>query len=235
MTDFLLDAGRAERVGFGEAVYCAGKTATQIDAILDDAASRDMPILLTRLDPWVFATLSHAESLNYESLSRTAFAGNVPPARPAGIAVVTAGTSDLPVAREVLRTLAFAGHAATEIADVGVAGLWRLLRRVDELRDFAVIVAVAGMDAALPTVLGGLVPGCLIAVPTSVGYGVATGGHAALHAVLASCAPGILVVNIDNGYGAACGAMRMLQTMRRFAVSQAEADISARETENGSA
>jgi NCAIR mutase (PurE)-related protein len=98
---------------------------------------------------------------------------------------------------------------------VGVAGLWRLLARVEELRNFAVIIVAAGMDAALPTVLGGLVPGCIIAIPTSVGYGVATGGHTALNAMLSSCAPGVLVVNIDNGYGAACGAMRMARMIGR--------------------
>jgi NCAIR mutase (PurE)-related protein len=125
--------------------------------------------------------------------------------------VVTAGTSDIPVSREAVRTLAFHGYLSTEISDVGVAGLWRLLRHVEALCAFAVIIVVAGMDAALPTVLGGLVPGCIIAVPTSVGYGVATGGRAALDAMLASCAPGVMVVNIDNGYGAACGAMRVLR------------------------
>ena len=107
-----------------------------------------------------------------------------------------------------MRTLEFYGHPAVEICDVGVAGLWRLQRRIDELAALPVIIAVAGMDAALPTVLAGLVPGLVIAVPTSVGYGFAEGGTAALHSLLASCAPGLVTVNIDNGYGAACAAMR---------------------------
>jgi NCAIR mutase (PurE)-related protein len=218
MSDFLLDTPRAERIGFGEAVFCAGKSAGQIDGILQDAAQRKLPMLLTRLDEEKFARLQHASALDYCPLSRTAFTAAPAPARPAGIAVVTAGTSDIPVSREAVRTLAFHGYAATEISDVGVAGLWRLLRHVEALREFAVIIVAAGMDAALPTVLGGLVPGCVIAVPTSVGYGVATGGRAALDAMLASCAPGVVVVNIDNGYGAACGAMRVVQTRRKEGV-----------------
>ena len=136
---------------------------------------------------------------------------------PARVAIVAAGTSDVPVAREALRTLAYAGIAATLVADVGVAGLWRLQRRLDEIRAHPVVICAAGKDAALPSGRGGLVPGALIAVPTSVGYGVAEGGRAALDAVLASCAPGISVCNIDNGYGAACAAMRVLHAARILA------------------
>jgi len=210
MTDFQLDLQRAARIGLPEAIFCAGKSPAQIDAILATGQS----LLLTRLDPAQHAALTHAHRLDYDPLSRTAIAGPPPPAVAAPIAVVTAGTSDIPVAREALRTLAFHGHRATEIADVGVAGLWRLLARVEELRLFPIVIAIAGMDAALPTVLGGLIPGILIGVPTSVGYGVATGGHTALHAMLASCAPGIVLVNIDNGYGAACAAVRVLNARK---------------------
>jgi NCAIR mutase (PurE)-related protein len=127
------------------------------------------------------------------------------------VAIVVAGTSDLFVSREAARTLAYYGVPALEVTDVGVAGLWRLLERVEEIRRMAVVLVVAGMDAALPTVVGGLVPGLVIGVPTSVGYGVATGGHSALNAILASCAPGVAAVNIDNGYGAACVALRALR------------------------
>ena len=123
---------------------------------------------------------------------------------------MTAGTSDLPVAREAARSLHFEGVAAETVADVGVAGLWRLLGRAEELKHFRIVIVAAGMDAALPSGVAGLLPGLVIAVPTSVGYGVAEGGHAALNAVLASCAPGIVTVNIDNGYGAACAAIRTL-------------------------
>jgi NCAIR mutase (PurE)-related protein len=212
MSDFLLDVPRAERIGFGEAVFCAGKSATQIDAILDDAAGRRLPMLLTRLDEDKYRKLRHGAALDYDALSRTAYAGDAAPMVHAGIAIVTAGTSDVPVAREAARTLAFYGFSAVQIDDVGVAGLWRLMQRIGELRTYKIVIVVAGMDAALPTVLGGLIPGCIIAVPTSVGYGVATGGRAALDAMLASCAPGVVVVNIDNGYGAACGAMRVINS-----------------------
>jgi NCAIR mutase (PurE)-related protein len=210
MNDFVLDYDRPTRIGLSEAIFCAGKTAAQIDAIIADAEHRT-GLLLTRLDPANFARLETRRLLDYDPLSRTAFLGPVaPPTKTeASIAIVTAGTSDLAVAGEAARTLQFHRAAYTRIADVGVAGLWRLLSRLEELKPMPVIIAVAGMDAALPTVLGGLVPGSIIAVPTSVGYGVATGGHAALNAILSSCAPGILAVNIDNGYGAACAALRI--------------------------
>ena len=111
--------------------------------------------------------------------------------------------------------MAFSGVASSLFIDVGVAGLWRLMGRIDAISKFPIVIAVAGMDAALPTVLGGLIPGLIIAVPTSVGYGVAAGGRTALNALLASCASGIAVVNIDNGYGAACAALRALRMSRQ--------------------
>ena len=208
--DFVLDEARAQRIGFGEAVFCAGKTTSQIAAILERAQT---PMLLTRLEPERFDALPAParDRLDYDPLSRTAFSGAPQPLHaPAQVAIVTAGTSDLPIAQEAARTLRFNGHDATLVADVGVAGLWRLMRRLDELRRMPVLIVAAGMDAALPSVLGGLVGGVIVAVPTSVGYGVAAGGHAALNAILASCAPGIVTVNIDNGYGAGCAAMRVL-------------------------
>lgn len=211
--EFILDFARPERIGLEETVYAAGKSAAQIDAILAAAAERGARLFLTRLDPEKRAALSH--DLDYCPVSRTAVFGRpIDVAGAAHVAIVAAGTSDVPVAREAERTLAYAGIRATLIADVGVAGLWRLQRRLDEIRAHPVVIVAAGMDAALPSVVGGLVPGALIAVPTSVGYGVAEGGRAALDAVLASCAPGITVCNIDNGYGAACAAMRVLHAAR---------------------
>ena len=212
MTEFVLDEQRPQRIGFGEAVFCAGKSPEQIAAILDAARS---PMLLTRLDPARFASLpaAHRAALDYDPVSATAFSGAPAPCTgPAVVGVVTAGTSDVPVAREAMRTLQFSGQDTVLMADIGVAGLWRLMRRVEELRRLPVLIVAAGMDAALPSVLGGLVPGVIIAVPTSVGYGVAAGGQTALNAILASCAPGLLTVNIDNGYGAACAALRVLST-----------------------
>ena len=211
MTEFVLDEQRTSRTGMAEAVFCAGKSAGQIDAIL--AAARQ-PMLLTRLDPAKFEALPQRRELDYDPVSRTAFFGEAAPLlRPARVGVVTAGTSDVPVALEAARTLRFSGHEAALVADVGVAGLWRLMRRLDELRSYKVLIVAAGMDAALPSVIGGLVSSVIVAVPTSVGYGVAEGGRAALDAILASCAPGIATMNIDNGYGAACAAMRVLNAL----------------------
>jgi len=216
--EFTLDFARPERIGLEEAIFCAGKSPEQIDAILVAAGDRGASLLLTRLDPEKYSRLGQAARLDYCPVSRTAVFGEPPAvAGPARVAVVAAGTSDVPVAREALRTLGYAGRAATLFADVSVAGLWRLTTRLEEIRMHPVVIVAAGMDAALPSVVGGLVAGAVIAVPTSVGYGVAAGGRAALDAVLASCAPGITVVNIDNGYGAACAALRLLNAASRLA------------------
>ena len=208
-----LDLERRARIGIEEAVLCAGKTPGQIADILRRADEAGVSLLLTRLDSARRDALpaALADRIDYESLSRTGFFGTV--AGPAGaprVAIVSAGTSDQPVSREAARTLAYHGHPSAEIGDVGVAGLWRLLERIDEIRAFPIVIVAAGMDAALPSVVGGLVPGLVIAVPTSTGYGIAEGGITALRAMLASCAPGVAVVNIDNGYGAACAALRAL-------------------------
>jgi hypothetical protein len=208
------DAARRARIGLAEAIMCEGKTPAQIAAICGDAAADGHPVLLTRLDPAAFAALPAelAARLDFDPLSRTGILGTVPAAAgPSRIAVVTAGTSDLGVAREAVRTLAVYGEAASEMADIGVAGLWRLLERIDEIRRFPVVIAVAGMDGAIFSVIGGLLGGAIIAVPTSTGYGVSAKGQTALNAALASCAPGVLVANIDNGYGAACAALRILR------------------------
>ncbi|MCC7047337.1 MAG: nickel pincer cofactor biosynthesis protein LarB [Alphaproteobacteria bacterium] len=212
----VLDLGRRKRIGLDEAVFCAGKSPAQIASILTKHEAARTPALLTRLDAEKFENLPAAlrARIDYESLSRTGILG-VGPRKAGGwplVAVVTAGTSDLGVAREAARTLGFHGIGVTEIADVGVAGLWRLMKRIDAIRRHRVVIVAAGMDAALPSVLGGLVGCPVIAVPTSVGYGVASGGTTALNAALASCAPGVVVVNIDNGYGAACAALRILNT-----------------------
>jgi len=211
--DFLLDARRDERLRLSEAIFCSGKSPAQIAAIIDHAEARGLSLLLTRLDEARLAGLppQQRHALDYDAVSRTAIWGQPHPlGSETRVAIVTAGTSDVPVAREAARTLRFEGFGSEEIVDVGVAGLWRLLRRVEELQRFPVVIVAAGMDAALPSVVGGLVGGLVIAVPTSVGYGVAAGGQTALNAILASCAPGIVTVNIDNGYGAACAAIRAL-------------------------
>jgi pyridinium-3,5-biscarboxylic acid mononucleotide synthase len=213
MADVTFDWQRRERIGLGEAVLCAGKTAVQIGETIALARARRAALLLTRLTPELLAELAPAElaALDYDPRSRTAILGTAPaPAGEPPVAVVTAGTSDLPVAREAIRTLAFYGVGAREIADVGVAGLWRILRHEEELRRYRVVIVVAGMEGALFSVVAGLVGGVVIAVPTSTGYGAARAGETALHAALASCAPGLVTVNIDNGYGAASAALRVL-------------------------
>lgn len=213
--DILLDFARPARLGLEEAVLAAGKSAGQLGAILDRAAREAASLLLTRLSPDAFAALpeTYRAQIDYDPISGTGmFAKGLSADPPVRVGIVAAGTSDVAVAEEARRTLLYAGMGALTAYDVGVAGLWRLLRRIDELRPLPVLIAVAGMDAALPSVLGGLVPGLVIAVPTSTGYGVARGGKTALHAALASCAPGLVVTNIDNGYGAASAALRVLGT-----------------------
>lgn len=217
LNDVTLDHDRAERLGLDEAILCAGKSAGQIAAILDEVHVHRGRCLLTRLGSAQLADLGnvHRDRIDYDALSKTAFYGPVPtPGREATIAVVTAGTSDTCVGREAIRTLEYHSEACLQIYDVGVAGLWRLLEREAELRTVSVIIAVAGMDGALPSVIGGLVPALIIAVPTSTGYGAARAGETALHAALSSCAPGVVVVNIDNGYGAACAALRVVHAHR---------------------
>ena len=199
----------------GRARRCSAstKSAAQIDAIVAHATELDRRLLFTRLGPRKFGRLAAPtrEALDYDEATRTAILGGLPAMRTVSrVAIVCGGTSDLAVAGEAARTLAFAGESATLVSDVGVAGLWRLMERLDEIRRHRVVIAVAGMEGALFSVLGGLVPCAVIAVPTSVGYGVATGGGTALHAALASCASGLTVVNIDNGFGAAHAALRIL-------------------------
>lgn len=214
MADAVLDFARLARTGTAEAVLCASKSAAQIDAILALAEAAGKSMLLTRLDPATLDALAagHRAALAYDPVSRTAVFGAMPDDTPApGIGIVTAGTSDLGVAGEAARALLFHGYEAPIIADVGVAGLWRLMERLEEIRRLRVVIAVAGMEGALFSVLAGLIAAPLIAVPSSIGYGVAAGGHVALNAALSSCAPGLVTVNIDNGFGAACAAIAMMR------------------------
>lgn len=227
-TEFNLDFARPARLGQAEAIFCAQKSVAQIGDILAEAATNETAFLLTRLEAEKFEALdvTFRRDIDYDAVSGTGFYKFTPTSQSTPqVVIVTAGTSDADVAREAARTLEFNGVAATMIFDVGVAGLWRLLERIDEIRRHPVVIAVAGMDAALPSVLGGLVPGALIAVPTSTGYGVARAGETALNACLASCAPGITVCNIDNGYGAACAAMRVLEAARMVAATVTPDDV----------
>lgn len=218
--DIKLDFQRSERVGLDEAVFCASKSDEHLAAILDAVAARQGSMLLTRLSTAQLNAMHqrHREALDYDPLSRTGVFGAMPPLKTehVQIAVVSAGTSDTFVAREAERTLRYNGLPSTRIGDVGVAGLWRLQERLDEIRRHPILILCAGMDAALPTVVGGLVSSVIIGVPTSVGYGVAEGGHTALHSMLASCSQGLTVMNIDNGFGAACAAIRVLHASSRI-------------------
>ena len=199
-----VDHHRGIRQGVPEVIYGAGKTAEQMCGILAAMAHEQAAnVLVTRLSPEKAAVLAARFPFRYEETARLGLAWPRPIAQPAGkIAVVSAGTSDLSVAEEAALTAEALGNRVFRCYDAGVAGIHRLLAAMDELRDARVVIAVAGMEGALPSVVGGLVDCPVLAVPTSVGYGASFGGVTALLAMLNSCASGISVVNIDNGFGA---------------------------------
>jgi NCAIR mutase (PurE)-related protein len=207
-----IDHHRALRQGYPEVVFGPGKTAQQCVAIAERIAARGEGFLVTRTDDLQRAALrDRFAQCEVNELGRTVYLAAEAPA-PAGrgtVLVVTAGTSDLPVAEEAAATLRALGDRAERLADVGVAGIHRLLAKRDALLEASVVIVVAGMDGALPSVVGGLVRVPVIAVPTSVGYGASFGGLAALLTMLNSCAAGVTVVNIDNGFGAAVAASRI--------------------------
>jgi NCAIR mutase (PurE)-related protein len=205
-----MDWDREVRTGTAEAVLCDSKSVAQIAAILHTAESAGRRLLLTRLSADMAAALAR-KNLDHDPVSQTAIYGGVPHGQArTGVGIVCGGTSDMAVATEAQRTLAFHGVTAPITADVGVAGLWRLMDQIETLRQHRVLIAIAGMEGALFSVLTGLVRAPVIAVPAPVGHGVAAGGRVALDAALASCAPGLVTVNIGNGFGAACAALRML-------------------------
>ena len=218
MTDWLqFDWQRQARTGVPEAVLGSGKRVDQIVAIAAQADQRDSPLLLTRLSDDQFEALEQTSlQLELDRIGGTAILGGhaLRPELQGQVCVVAAGSSDQRVAAEATNTLQFCGAGeVTQILDVGVAGLWRLLEKVELLSRYRVIIAVAGMEGALFSVLAGLVPGLVIAVPSSVGYGVSANGEAALSTALASCSPGVVVVNVDNGFGAACAAIKACPTI----------------------
>jgi len=210
----VIDFQRNQRIGLEEAVLCSHKQPAQIEEILTQYAAIGRACLLTRLAPEQVTSLSKSwrARLDYDPISRTAsFPETRPPDDSPQVVIISAGSSDASVCGEAARTLAFYGVASNRIEDVGVAGLWRLMDRLDEIRQYPIVIVVAGMEGALFSVVGGLVGSVIIAVPTSVGYGVSGAGKLSLRSALASCAPGLVVVNIDNGYGAACAALRVLR------------------------
>ena len=212
-----IDHHRALRQGFPEVVYGAGKTTEQLVAIAQRIADRGDGVLITRVAPESVAPLLEAlPGAESNALARTVRVRAAQPLATArgSVLVVTAGTSDLPVAEEAAVTADAMGCVPERLTDVGVAGIHRLLGSSAVLERASVIIVVAGMDGALPSVVGGLVRVPVIAVPTSVGYGAAFGGIAPLLTMLNSCAAGVTVVNIDNGFGAAVAAARILHGSR---------------------
>ena len=209
-----IDHHRSLRQGVAEAVYGPGKTAAQCAGVVAELlAGGDAPVVLTRADDaQVAACLEVAPG---GARSGTTVVWRPAPARPEQVALVTAGTADLPVADECAATLAAYGVDAVRVTDVGVAGIHRLLDRVDDLLDADAVVVVAGMEGALASVVGGLVPAPVVAVPTSTGYGAGLEGVTALLGMHASCAAGITVVGIDNGFGAACAVARIIDVRAR--------------------
>lgn len=199
-----LDFDRGARRGYPEAVYCEGKSAEQLAAIAAEVGARGVRTLFTRATPeHAKVILTQLQDAAYDSTARLlAWPASPPEPRGGLVLVVAAGTSDLPVAREAQLVAQHLGRPTEIVVDVGVAGLHRVLSRLDQLRSARAIVVVAGMDGALPSVVAGLVAAPVVAVPTSVGYGAAFEGLAPLLAMLNSCSPGVAVVNIDNGYGA---------------------------------
>lgn len=213
MRDIDLDFGRLARIGVPEIIYGESKSREQLREIAAVYEAHGENMLVTR------CTAQQVEGLSgeYDSIARTFLSVRSEAERQCGmVGVVYAGTSDAPVAREALVTLEFLGCDSMEFGDCGVAGLQRLLAHREALDECNVVICCAGFEGALPSVLGGLLAQPIIAVPTSVGYGVAKDGFAALHGMLASCASGIAVMNIDNGCGAAMASLRMLRQMRIY-------------------
>jgi NCAIR mutase (PurE)-related protein len=205
-----LDTHRAIRAGAPEAVYCPGKTPAQVVAILQRLVADHANVLATRADEAVHAAAVEAGLVvRYHTEARLLVANPRAVLGVGLVAVVSAGTADLPVAEEAALTAEALGSRVERIHDAGVAGLHRILAHHDRLLEANAVIVVAGMEGALASVVGGLIDRPVVGVPTSVGYGVAAGGLAALLAMLATCTPGVAVVNIDNGFGAACLADRI--------------------------
>lgn len=208
-----LDPQRSERNGFAEAIFCQHKNVEQIAAIIQKILQNGQNVFGTRLEACQApALIAQFPKLTHDPLSRTFHIFQKPPQPLTGrLAILAGGTSDAPVAEEAYQTAKFYGLEAQRFYDVGVAGLHRLFTKLPEIRNCDVAIVMAGMEGALPSVLGGLVEIPIIACPTSVGYGVHLFGLTPLAAMLSSCAEGITVVNIDNGFGAACAALRIFR------------------------
>lgn len=208
----LFDYARISRTGLPEAVFCEKKPLDVLLQLMRTFASGDPAILFTRLWSDKFSLLPEdlRHLYNYDPVSGTAFAATLPQKAGRGVGIVSAGSADAQVSFEAARTLEYLGIPFSLYEDCGVSGLWRLTQQLEQINRHVALIVIAGMEGALASVLGGLSPLPVFAVPSSVGYGVCNGGQAALNAMLASCAQGIAVLNIDNGYGAACAAARVV-------------------------
>jgi len=211
-SNFNLDFDRNQRLGFPETVFGANKSAESLLNIARALVEKHEHALITRMQEEKFLEISqHFDQIEYDKASGACIIGKIAdePVKKS-VAILSGGTSDEFIVNESYYTLRYLGIGATRFQDIGIAGLHRLLSIKDELASFRVLIVVAGFEGALPTVVGGLSPLPIIAVPASIGYGVAKDGFTALNAMLSSCANGIVVVNIDNGYGAALAAYRIL-------------------------
>ena len=212
---FKIDYQREDRIGFQEVVFGASKNLQQLEDIISDFREHGKNALITRTQKEKAAVLCEKFQPNfYDEVSEMLLIGEFPKDLVEGeIAILSGGTSDQYLVNEVYYSLLYLGKKAERFQDIGVAGVHRLLDNIDEIRKYKVLVIVAGFEGALPTVVGGLLPQPIIGVPASVGYGVGAGGTVALHSMLTSCANGISVVNIDNGYGAAMAAFRIISSI----------------------
>ncbi len=214
-----IDHHRHLRKGFPEVIYCQGKTPEQISKIAQRISQNEHNVLATKADREAYLTVKKTlKKAKYHEAARIITVNRKaekPKSRKAVISVITAGTADLPVAEEAAVAVEFLGNKVERFYDVGVAGIHRLLKNIRKIVKAKVIIVVAGMEGALPSVVGGLVDKPVIAVPTSVGYGASFKGLSALLTMLNSCAPGVSVVNIDNGFGAAIMAHTILRSSEK--------------------
>jgi len=217
MSNHNIDHDREERIGFQEVIYGASKSTEDIFHILSNFNTKGKNALITKLQKGkaVFLLGKFPEATYDDSSETFILKPLLDQNTEEEVGIISAGTSDIHVVNEAFFTLKYMGVNAKRIHDIGVAGVHRLLDKVEILKKYKVLIVIAGFEGALPTVVGGLLPQPIIAVPTDVGYGVAKGGHVALNAMLSSCANGITVVNINNGYGAAMSALRILNMIKR--------------------
>jgi len=210
----VFDMFRENRCGFPEFVFGANKTAGQLLEIINRLYEKKSNILVTRLGNDTFLEVKNKipETIKYDSLGKVLYHISKKVKKNGAVAILTAGTSDIPVALEAQYTVEVCGYKANAFFDIGVAGIHRVFNKIEDIKKSDVVIVVAGMEGALPSVIGGLVSVPVIAVPTSIGYGAALGGFTAMFSMLNSCANGVTVVNIDNGFGAGCAAVRYLNS-----------------------